>query len=257
MAPEAGKYQKYWTDAKKEFTRATKVSKPGETFLFWRKGTGVEAALKKLDSATAKSWQTQKGFDNFRNAMAAFTDVFLPYRDTLDRAVIDAKKGANIPKKVAQATYTQALETLNMHLRDIENAGSERQSSSLTAVNFTKNVPIVIGRAKTFIAAVRHDPRPATFNTGIRRAARDITQQIGNVEKLRGQGMDLGVTEPRNLFAVLAAWGDAGRKVDDNADQAAVLRETGALEQAVLGVEIPGRRHRRLVEGGQDHRHPR
>jgi hypothetical protein len=237
MTPTPGQYQKYWSDAKKEFTRATKVSKPGETFLFWKKGTGVETSLKKVDKATAKSWQTQKGFDAYRQALTEFTTVYLAYRAVLDQAVIDAKRGVNLPKKVPQAAYQTAMETLNSKLRDLENAGSERQSSSLTAVNITKNIPATIGRAKTFIAKVRHDPRPATFNAGIRKAARDITQQIGNFDKLKGQGIDLGVKSPTRLFTILAAWGDKGRKVDDNADQAAVLRETGALEQAVLGVE--------------------
>ena len=63
MAPVIGKLTAYWTAAKKTYEATAKYKKPADKILFWRAGTGIEAALKKVDSTAAKAWTSQAKFN--------------------------------------------------------------------------------------------------------------------------------------------------------------------------------------------------
>jgi hypothetical protein len=106
-----------------------------------------------------------------------------------------------------------------------------------TADNLGKAIPIVLGRADKFVEAVKKDPKPKTFNDGMPKVARDITQQIGNVEKILGEGIDVGKPVPKNELAGLKPWGNDGRKVDDKANATEVLAEVALFEKAVDAVK--------------------
>ena len=106
-----------------------------------------------------------------------------------------------------------------------------------TADNLGKAIPIVLGRAEKFIEAVKKDPKPKIFNDAMPKVARDITQQIGNVEKILAEGIDVGKPVPKDELAGLKPWGNDGRKVDDKADGMAVLKEIALFEEAVDAVK--------------------
>lgn len=106
-----------------------------------------------------------------------------------------------------------------------------------TSDNLGKAIPIVLGRADKFIEAVKKDPQPKTFNDGMPKVARDITQQIGNVEKILAEGINVGKPVPKQELAGLKPWGNDGRKVDGKADAKAVLAEVALFEKAVDDVK--------------------
>ena len=88
-----------------------------------------------------------------------------------------------------------------------------------------------------FTAQVKAKGTAASFNAGIATAARDITQYIGNVEKLRAQHYTFPHGDPTNLFKVMTPWAQGNRMLKADAPKDHVMREIGAFTQAVAGVK--------------------
>jgi hypothetical protein len=69
------------------------------------------------------------------------------------------------------------------------------------------------------------------------KASRDLTQNIGNVAKLRQKGYVFPDGDPTNLFKVLTPWAQGQRMLKPPADESLIKREVGAFLQAIAGVE--------------------
>ena len=106
-----------------------------------------------------------------------------------------------------------------------------------TADIFGRSMTAVFDKADKFVEGVQRAPVPATFNNGMPKAARDITQLIANVEKMIKEGIDIGKTAPKDELRVLKAWSNDGRKVDTTANATAVLAEADEFEKAVKAVK--------------------
>ena len=117
--------------------------------------------------------------------------------------------------------------------------------AGIMAGSFIEQTESAVHNAQAFIARAKAQPTAVYFNANIVKAARDITQQIGNVDKLKAKGFHFRHDQPTNLFKVIKAWGNDGRTVPVGATPAEVLREIGALEQAVAGVDrwLKGEEH--------------
>src|SRR6185312_25687 len=93
-------------------------------------------------------------------------------------------------------------------------------------------------RGLAFAQKAKTTPTAAYFNANIQKAARDITQQIGNNDKLKAKGYHFHHAQPTALFTVLKAWAHDGRVVHPtsaNNEKAEVLSEISAFKQAVEG----------------------
>src|SRR5262245_33110411 len=97
MAPEIGKLGEAWAAGKKAYEAAAKYKKPADKVLFWRKGTGIEAALKKCDATYLKAWTSQSNFSAYNTAQLQLAAVSKAYKEKLDDIIEAAKKNQNIP----------------------------------------------------------------------------------------------------------------------------------------------------------------
>jgi hypothetical protein len=110
-----------WKKAKTTFEAATKAKKPSESFLgVFRKGSGIESALKDADSA--------KTAGDLRKAVAALDKASTAYTATLDKSINDPKAVASDAKKA----YADASAKLKEQLAAIA------QSAAATAASLDK-----------------------------------------------------------------------------------------------------------------------
>ena len=66
------------------------------------------------------------------------------------------------------------------------------QNFQQAKATFTTGMDNGISGARKFINKVRKTPTPAVYNGGILKAARDLTQQLGQVDRMQKSGFDLG-----------------------------------------------------------------
>ncbi len=234
MTIKPGKFAETWKAAKLRFQTTTGIKKPAETLAFFRLGTGVESALKKLDTLSAKSHRNPSDYEKYRVATEAYyTGSFKTYQAKLGAELKSAQANKNIPKGTTKSKYVTGLTQMVDDLGDITGAVRKHNAQSLTASGLVGRTRDACAAAMEFVADVTRNPLPDTFNTGILKAARDINQKIGNVQKLKDEGLDIGRDEPSNLFEVLRPWAGGQRKLPKTATRAEVLREVGAFKQAV------------------------
>ena len=105
------------------------------------------------------------------------------------------------------------------------------------ARNMMTNLAGGVAKAKLFIAKVKATKSAQVFNDGIKSAARDITQSMGNVEKLKGMHYEFPKGNPTKLLLVMEPWAQEKRKLPITADATLVLREIGAFAQMITAVE--------------------
>ena len=107
-----------WKSAKHVFEEATKKKKPTEKFLgFIRKGTGIEAALKKADAA--------KTAGDLRKALADFKKEADDYTKTLKTAAADPKS----VKAEDKAAYVLNVQKLEKSLEALVTTGETMATS--------------------------------------------------------------------------------------------------------------------------------
>lgn len=107
-----------WKKAKTAFETATKAKKPSDSFLgVFRKGTGIEAALKAADAS--------KTAGDLRKAVAALKKASTDYTATLDKAINDPKAVASDAKKA----YADASKKLKEQLAAIAESALDTAAS--------------------------------------------------------------------------------------------------------------------------------
>lgn len=104
---------------------------------------------------------------------------------------------------------------------------------------FNTSITSALNNADTFVANVRNNPTPAEFNTNVQAAARRITQNIGQVEKMKKNGLDLGKDERRatQLFNTLDPWANGRVTVAPTAGRAKVLAKIVEFNTHLNGVK--------------------
>lgn len=235
-----------WKHAKQVFQTTTKTKKPSaEVDSFFRKPAGIDSALAKVDAALANANKDAKGLKAFQDTVSGFVVAKNAYYKTLEGAVNKVPKGADHDVYVHGLTVlktelTSLESTLKGRIANAQSAINKESATEMTAKNLLVNAEGACHRALAFTAKAKATPTAAYFNANIVKAARDITQQIGNVDKLKAMGYHFEHEQPTNLFTILKAWGNDGRIVHVSAPQnekAEVLREINAFQQAVEGVE--------------------
>jgi hypothetical protein len=236
-----------WKDAKTTFERTTNTKKPNPTFAKLRVGTSVAAALKAVDTAQDlfdnAPAKTQKLADAVAKAAAVYTAAKNKYIVTLDTAATKE------PDKVNKAAYQKGLILLKKELKALDaeitlkvgynkTALAQGSVTDGLAANIWESIDASSRRAGAFIAKLKAEPSAATFNTGIKNAARDINQGIGNIDKLKAKGYPIKGQTPAYLFEALREWASDTRKLPATATQQEILREVGELETAVKEVRV-------------------
>jgi hypothetical protein len=222
-----------WATAKTKFENDTDAKKPVQKgrvlFISYRKSTGIESALETIDKLCATTPLENLAADALKKADEALKELkkkTAAYKGELDKAIATEKKDkANSdtyrPLKILRATLDQIVSRIENDLERGE-AGqfATKNAYEGAAVAVYKVLkPIKSGldsNCKKGIATAQKllaDPTPATFNSAFPGAARDITQQVGNLwkytlpDELQGRSKenverDLK-TEPRLYMKVL------------------------------------------------------
>jgi hypothetical protein len=115
-----------------------------------------------------------------------------------------------------------------------------RKDLAFAATNMKKNLKSATVKAEAFVDKVRKDLTVKTFNTGIQQAARDITQNMVNVKKIKAAGMDLDLDYPDDLADYLVPWAQS-KKMPDSAQPKDVTEELDKFEDVVEKVKAWGK----------------
>jgi hypothetical protein len=239
-------WENEWKQAKTAFESKTGQKKPSQkTVLGIRKGSGLEDALKTCDADFAAIGNEKKDMkkkaaliQKFENDIKTFDSKEHAYEKVLIAAIDKADEKLVKPELDILIKQLHALSaTMKSHLKGATVALEEVSATEYTAKTLMTSVTGAVARAKLFAAKAGSAKDPKVFNTGIATAARDITQNIGNVEKLRTKGYVFPHGDPTNLFKVMTPWAQGNRKLPDNAAETLIKREIGAFLQAVAGVE--------------------
>ena len=243
-AMKLGQWEAEWKDTKKEFEKSTDKKKPAEKFLgIFRKSSGIESALKKLDKSF-KGIDTQKVTPK---SVKAFEDALAGFDKTKD-AYIKQLEGALSKEKDADSAYAKSLAVLKADLKAISAQASGQlavfkkaaESGKLSREAFDAGmVKLLVGalkNAKLFIKKVETEKTPdamkTAFNKGIQKAARDVTQNLTNiVRKMEKSDKRQGAGE--KISSVLEQWGNKGRNIDAKANEKAIKKEIKEFEDAI------------------------
>jgi hypothetical protein len=197
---------------------------------------GVEAALKKLDAAAPNAFTSEANHARYDRAWNEFDTAFQAYEATLKQVRSDpATDVKKLPKGVTASAYKNALTLLIKELNALNTASLGWGANAGMVVGLSGGLKRALERAD-FIADVKANATPDTFNKVVEVRARDSTTEIGNINMLKAKGMDIGRTQPTALFNKLIGWADKGRKVDEVSTRGKVLLELYEFEHAIQGM---------------------
>lgn len=245
----SNKYSRRWTAAKKKFKEDTGKKYPAthKTFkalglkLFSvREGQGIESALKKIESLLPKSHVSAEGLKAFRDALPLYNQAYPKYIRYLADVVKTPPAGVNRADFTAGIKFLEdELDEINADLKiEVTKAKLavgeiKKEDYDAPANSLMKNVRQKVGLAMVWIDERREDPDAADFRKDIVKITRDITQEIGNIDKLTKIGYEFDHGQPNELFEALSAWSHRGRTVENDATAEEVLEELEALQEIV------------------------
>ena len=177
---------------------------------FPRKGSGVEDALHKCDSAFSKAEvnTTQGKVDVFKDAVGKSAPIIANYCSFLEEEIEKAPNKSTSQKALVmlRKTLDAIRYTMESQIGMLTSKLKHEPIKQAVASNFSLSLRAAVARARVFAAMVDLNAAPQTFNHGIVAAARDITQQIGNVDKLRDAGFAVPPGDPAKLFKELTPY---------------------------------------------------
>jgi hypothetical protein len=235
-----------WKAAKSDKTRDKWHTELGEA-LRDAKAAYDKVKFYQLDVALIMAKTNQK-FDIVKDveiakigAMKHYTVAVKPAIKALEKAHSKAvwagrnvviTQGANTKaKQIAADLRTRLAQLKGIDFDDFDaEIARLKRNMKFTHDNFATNMTRVLSDAAQFVAKVRQTPTPKVFNKGIENAARGLTQMIGQSEKLKKNGHDLGKTNPQAIFDQLDDWANSRDKLDDNANRVTVMAAIARFE---------------------------
>ncbi|CAG1006447.1 hypothetical protein PHYC_03326 [Phycisphaerales bacterium] len=198
-----------WKTAKTTFETKTHKKKPSEKFLgVFRKGTGIEDSLKKLDAA-------RKGED-IRKALAGFKAAYTNYLSLLLATASDPKS----VKPDEKATYVSATNDLKSVLQKIEadaqrvaEASSDVGDKEVTTAD-TQLQKSLLAEAQKHIALREQVLKDATaLNVKLKSALADLNNRLALAEKQKDAAKEAG--KSGNTMMHQVAVGVIDRHIDE------------------------------------------
>ncbi len=250
-------YLDQWKAAKSKFEKDTGKKKPSKTFLKIRVGAGLDKAAKAVDAADRTDVNPGRGeakwgpahVKNFAKAVAYFRKQADNYAKTLDQSIADEDKdiAGDLRRslKILKADLDAIASSMEGRTGMAEAASKNLGAAEATAAALVKNTKGAVARALAACQKIKQSPTVATYNSFFPKVARDITQQVGNMDKLRDKYPEYHIPNfnGKTLFNALKAWADdSGGKTslkttgDESQDKTLVLQETKSFSQAVKQV---------------------
>ena len=148
-------------------------------------------------------------------------------------------KAANTKAKAIAADLTARLAQLKGITFDDFDTEKARLVNAFTVSynNFNVAMTNCLNRADTLITTVRGNPTPAQFNLLIAKAARGLTQNMGNAQKLKKNGLDLGKADPTAIVAGWEDWAQGRNQLPATASRTKVLATVFDFERKLNGVK--------------------
>jgi len=134
-------------------------------------------------------------------------------------------------KQIAADLAPRLAQLKGIKFTDFDNEVARlKRNMQFTYDNYARSMVKVLSDARKFSRAVRRKPTPKVFNAAIQDAARGLTQMIGQAEKLKKNGHDLGKDNPQAIFNGLNDWANGRDDLDDAADRQTVLLAVSRFE---------------------------
>jgi hypothetical protein len=239
-----GIYSKLWTDAKTRFEKDTDKKKPSKTFLGIRISSGVENAAAEVDKKDpgqmrggTESHYTTKNVAAFGKAVKDFSKKGEDYCKTLDKSIADepAKDDLYRSLKLLKADLKKIIAKADQDLAGAQANANKLGAAEMSAATYMKSIKSVVANAVLAIQTVKKTPTVETYNevfgAGSKSAARNLTQQINNLDKLRTKypEYNLPAGDVSDLSKALAPWNVGGNREklkatdDEKADAKTVM----------------------------------
>lgn len=146
-----------------------------------------------------------------------------------------AKAAAKIAKSLlAYEKRLREIKLTDFDTRKLEKMETARQVLQIYAVSLNS----ALSKGDTFINKVRQTPTATVFNDGIQRAARDLYQVIGNVNKIKSQGAQLAKEQPDELVVELKPWANDGLRLPGEAGREQVTEAINKYARIVNDIRI-------------------
>lgn len=161
--------------------------------------------------------------------------------DWAGRNLVITKAANTKAKQIAVELNRQIVQLKSFNLHDFDTRVADlRRNYQFAFDNFAAGMTRVLHDADQFILAVRAKPTVKVYNAGIEKAARDITQMIGQVDRLKKHGLDLHKDEHQAtvLFDDMSPRADGHDFLPATAKRADVLLEAADFERQVNAVKV-------------------
>ncbi|MGY8749490.1 MAG: hypothetical protein ACKVHR_15700 [Pirellulales bacterium] len=238
-----GNWGEEWKKAKKGFEKKTSSKKPPASVTKFFGGTGIKDHLKKCDEAfnALKKERTDSKkaaqLSKFNKAIAAYTKTADAYWLDIQKAMVKAKdKSIMSEMDILRAELHSIRDTMNTQAGMLEGVLKKQKIHEAMAANLKKSLTGACKRALLFIAKAKTDSTPESWNKGIVTAARDIGQQVGNIDVLKRKGLQISglpETDAQTHFKALAVWANSPTRLDTEQQ---VIKERSAFLKAVQNV---------------------
>ncbi|MEM9370338.1 MAG: hypothetical protein AAGA26_04180 [Pseudomonadota bacterium] len=237
MPISSGKYKEEWERVKKTFTTVTKKKKPSESFMvFWRAKTGlankfgiIDAAFNNMKVAKATKEKLRQ-LGKFQTALKNAKNAAKNYQKTL-ASEFEKEKKANKQASVMSTSIKVLQADIDAIITHAEGEykiysmtiGKTAREAAAAMRGYEVLTKVMEGAIKSAILFHRRNDRNATagkddaidlFKSGIGDAARDITQNMGNLLKL----YDSNSKETRackSFYKALTTWAQGGMNAPD------------------------------------------
>lgn len=245
----AQEWIKIWKEAKKYFEDTTGKKKPNVKVakLFSVHSAGLDNLIKKTKDAlvAADKAISQKGVDAYKKAVAAYDKSATDYIKTLDGAiskeVTDAGEKTVYSKscKYLQKQLTAIAAEMKVQIGWLEAKLQGASVQSTMAANLIKSILANAKVCQAAAAKVKTNPSKALFDKELYTPARNLSQQIGNIEALRKKGEvfddKYDNQTAKALYEVIRPYGteELKTKLKDDASAELVLTELKKFTTAV------------------------
>jgi hypothetical protein len=242
MAIKLGQWKAEWDRMKKKFESETDRKKPSKTFLGKRLKSGVSSAFGKMDDgynnfSKAKIPDRPKLVKAFAKTVATAAKEVESYCKILDSAASketdgsDIQKLIKIMKKDAKACLAQAQGQV-AQMSAIKDDGTYDPKLMRTAKVLKATLHGTLKKSSLWIAQRARDKDVEIFNNDINGITRDVTQNLANLLKVY-KDTPAELKELRMCNIPLVAWADKGRKLDKDADEAALIKELKLVQASI------------------------
>lgn len=135
-------------------------------------------------------------------------------------------------------TLLATLKSFSTSDYDVRLADLQRKYKA-THATFAANMKIAMSDAREFIVDARQTPTPKFYNSGVERAARGLTQMVGQVDRMKKSGLDVGKPAPwaNTLFDQLDPRANGKADLPLKVKTAAVLLAIQEFEDIVDDVD--------------------